>query len=316
VGDVQLGSALVTLLDSLLVKGAVMVITAWLLARLVGSLRAAPGSATWLELDGEDRLELRWLLAALVGFAVSEVACAVEVVEAGSVEAMDWLHSGSSAVGMGLFAVWLTRVLDRKLLRYGERSCLFNRVCQGCTFSEPARCKLLGTLSLVAALVALAGLPLLWVSTEAIPADPRAYALPFPALNAWYDQVIVPWVRAHAPGNDPTTTRYFFLHSTLVLELRAVPLLASVLAVAALGLLRVRREVAGLRLLAFSAGVLGYGYLEAVLFAATGDPIFGSLAHEGSELWFLLVTTEGLRRLFAPGRPKPHRLIELEGTRA
>ena len=54
--------------------------------------------------------------------------------------------------------------------------------------------------------------------------------------------------------------------------------------------------------MALAAGLLTYVYFEIVLYRATGDVLFGSLAHEVGELWFLVATAELLRRSFGAQR--------------
>ncbi|MEI8254870.1 MAG: hypothetical protein WCJ30_04280 [Deltaproteobacteria bacterium] len=297
----QFGSALITLFDAVLVKSAVMLLTAWLLVVLWRSMRAVPAPMSWLRLADDESQEMRWLWWSLVMFAVSEVTCTVEIAALGS-KAMDGTHSVSSSIGMGLFAVWLVRYLDRKIVRYGEPACVLNRICHGCTFSEAERCKFLNTGLYGAGFVAAAALVPLFVSTAPIPADPRVWTLPLPGANAWYDRAVVPWVRASFPHYDPTSVSYAFPRSTLIIELRVIPLVAATLALVAFAMMKAHREVRGFRVLAFGAGLLGYVYLEIAVFSSTREPIFGSIAHELAELWFLLVTKEILDRSFGRAR--------------
>lgn len=295
----QLGAALISILDGLIVKGVVMLLSAWLLVKLWLSLRPRPAVPAWLSLSPADARELRVLVASLVVFATSELACTVDMLLLGESRLMDGLHSITSALGTGLFALWLVRYVDRKIVRFGEAGCVINRVCKGCTFAHAERCKVLNVALLVAAFVACLAILPLFVSTAPIAVDPNRYALPFESLNAWYDAVIVPWQRARMPRFDPGD--YQMPASTLVLEMRVIPLAAGALAVASLALMKGRRESLGLRVLGFAAGMLAYCYLEVALFAATRDPIIGSLGHELAELWFLVVTIETLRRGFGRG---------------
>ncbi len=295
----QFGSALITILDAVLVKGAVMVLTALILIGLWRSMRPVPSETSWLLLSAEETREMRWLWWSLVMFAVSEAVCTVEIAALGS-KVMDGAHSVSSSIGMGLFVVWLVRYLDRKIVRYAEPACVLNRICHGCTFAEAERCKFLNSALFGAVFLAAAALVPLFVSTAPIPADPRVWALPLPGANAWFDRAVVPWVRAS--HFDPTSVSFAFPRSTLIIELRIIPLVAAACSVVAFAMMKAHRELQGFRVLMFGAGLLGYVYLELAVFAATREPIFGSLAHELVELWFLLVTAEILNRSFGRGR--------------
>jgi hypothetical protein len=284
----KFGSALVALLDALVVKVLVMGLCGWLLARLVRGwrVRALP-----------ERRELRWLVASLTLFGFSEFICAVEMYFVRlPAPVLDGFHSVSSALGMGLFGLWLFSYVDRKFLQFAQAACLLNRACAGCTVAAPAGCKMRNLLLLFAVAMALGAAPAFLASADRLGVDAARLALPFPALNAWYDQVVVPWVHAQVPDNDPNAVSYFIPASTLMLELRWIP--AAVVAAAALafGLFAARREVSGLRALAFAAGVLAYVYLELAVYSATREPVLGSLLHELAELWFLVATAELLRR--------------------
>jgi hypothetical protein len=84
----------------------------------------------------------------------------------------------------------------------------------------------------------------------------------------------------------------------LFIEFRLLPALALVGSIYALVEVRRGREGRGLVVMAAAAGLLTYVYLEVVLYRATDDVLFGSLAHEVAEFWFLVATAELLRRSF------------------
>lgn len=293
----KFGSALVALLDALVVKVLVMGLCGWLLVRLARVLRPGARPYPWRVPSALEARELRVLVGSLALFGFSELICALEMYLLRLPSpALDGLHSVSSALGMGLFGLWLFAYVDRKFLQFAQGSCLLNRACAGCTVAAPAGCKMRKLILLFAVALALGAAPAFVAPADRLEVDASRLALPFPALNAWYDRVVVPWVHAQVPGNDPNTVSYFIPASTQVLELRFLP--AVVILVSALGfsLLVAKRYLVGLRAMAFAAGVLAYVTLELVVYSATREPVLGSLLHELAELWFLIATAELLRR--------------------
>ncbi|MBI2898645.1 MAG: hypothetical protein HYY17_00500 [Planctomycetes bacterium] len=298
----NLGAILLTLAITVVVKLAVMVLGFRLILRLYGATAASAPKRLWILLPREHWPEVRVLRWALVLFFLSELTCGVEIyILFRSHPLLSGTHAVVSGIATGLFALGLFLYFDKKWLQYGGSACLGNRVCRGCTFRAPESCKFRTVLLLLATFVALAAVPPLFAPTARMYADPKKYILPFPALNAWYDRTAAPWLQAHFPNySDPSAASYSLPPSMWIIEFRILPCAAALLAVAGIALLLRRREVAGLRFVASALGVLGYVYLEVVLYPATGETLIGSLGHEVAELWFLIATAEFLRRAFPP----------------
>jgi hypothetical protein len=252
-------------------------------------------------------------------FAASEATCGVEIyVLFHSSPILSGTHSITSALGMALFALGLYLHLDKQLVTFGSERCLINRICKGCTVREPGGCKLRTLILLFGTFLALSALVPWFVSTERMNADVAAWALPFDSLNAWYDRVVVPWLITNVPDYQPSGVAYFLPPSMLVIEFRILPALGFLASIYALVEARRGREGRALAVLAAAAGLLTYVYFEIVLYRATGDVLFGSLAHEVAEFWFLLATAELLRRSFGARRksPAPARASERADPRA
>jgi hypothetical protein len=294
------GSALFALTAAFLVKGAVMVLGGWLLLRLYGAAWRRPPARAWLLLPAESLPEVRLLWWALALFAASELTCGVEIyVLFQSSAILSGAHAVTSAAGMALFALGLYLFADRRLLRFGGPPCLANRICRGCTIAQGCRFRVV--ILLLATFLALAVAVPLFAPAERMNADTSRYVLPFPALNAWYDSSVVPWLEANVPGYRRSGVAYYLPRSVLFIEFRVLPALALAGAVASVGLALRRREAAALKVAAAAAGGLCYSYFELVIYRGTGDVLLGSLMHEVAEFWFLVFTAELLRRCFPAG---------------
>lgn len=296
----DLGAALLALFVALVVKVPVMALSAWLLWSIERGRRLGDRERLWVLLPDSPLAEVRALRAGLVLFALSELTCGIEVyVLARSSALLSGVHAVLSAAGMAAFALGALLWADARLLRWGAPGCLMNRaLCRGCTVREAQGCKLRPLHGHAAAFIALAALAPLFAPTERMPADPRRWALPLDSWSRWYDGVAVPWLRAR--GYETGGAAFHLPESMLILEWRVTPLVALALAALAFALVRARREARAQQVLAVAAGLLAYSYLELVLYAATRDPIIGSLGHEVAELWFLLCTAELLRRAYPP----------------
>ena len=295
----DLGAALLGLIIALLVKVGVMVLAGRILFRLYGAIHPAPTRRLWLLLPDQDLPEMRILWWALVLFAISELTCGVEIyILFRSSDLLSCAHSLTSGLGMGLFALGAYLYLDRTLIKYGGGRCLFNRICQGCTYESPQGCRYQKLILFLGTFEALACLPPFWAPTARMFADTRRYLLPFPTLNTWFDQRAVPWLQGMYPAYDPSGAAYFIPHSQLFFEYRLLP--AGALLLSILGIVCVRRghEHLGLKLLIFAFGMLAYTYFQLVLYRVTGEVLLGSLGHELVEFWFLVATAEWLSRSF------------------
>lgn len=297
----DLGAGLLAIFTSFVVKGAVMVLAALLVTRVFRAVHRPSPRRLWLLVPEGERRDARVLAWSLALFAASELTCGVEVyVLTRSNAWVDGVHGVLSASGMALFALGLYRVIDRRVLRFGVPGCAAKRLCGACTVREEEGCRMRLTLLFAASFVGLAALFVLFAPTTRMEADLHRFALPFPALNAWYDRVVVPWLEAHVAGYEPTGKAYFFPESVFVLELRALPIVAAGLAAFATGALARHDLERGTGALALAVGTFAYVLFELVLYRGTGDLLLGSLGHEVFELWFLLFAAELVRRTWPP----------------
>ena len=295
----HLGAILIALFTAIAVKGTVMVLAGYILFRVFRTTSPRPLTRRWLHVPNENLREFRILRWSLVLFFVAELACGLEIyVLMESLAALACLHGVASGLAMGLFALGMYLYSERTLIRYGDSRCLANRICHGCTIAETEGCKMRRTILLLGAFVALATLPPLAAPAETMYADMNAYVLPVDSVNEWFDQDVVPWLESNVAAYDPSARNYFISGAELVVEFRLLPMAALLLSVAAVLLVWIRREAAGMGFMAFAVGMLGYVYLEIALYAATREALIGSLGHEVSELWFLVITAEFLRRAF------------------
>ena len=313
----DLGSAIMAVIIALVVKGTVMVVAGWLLLRVYQSVATKPTARPWLLLPDEARPEVRILWWSLLCFAISEVTCGVEIyVIFRSSPILSGTHSLVSGLGMALFALGLYLHFDKQLVTFGSDRCLVNRICRGCTIREPAGCKFRTLILILGTFLTLAAIVPWFVSVERMNANVAAYALPFDSLNAWYDRVVVPWLTSNVPGYQPSGVAYYLPTSMLVIEFRLLPALSMLGGIYSVAEGRRGREGRALAIMAFSAGLLTYSYFEIILYRATGDVLFGSLAHEVAELWFLIATAELLRRSFGSRRKTPDAAVTAGGGAA
>lgn len=295
----KLGVGLMALLIVVVVKGAVMILTARLLWKIHRS-RPPTAARPWLQVPAEHLPAIALLEWSLVFFAVSELTCAVEIyLLHESSPLLGGIHSLTSALGMALFGLSLYQLFDRKFFRYGKPACLANRICRGCTIETPAGCRFRPTLVVVAGAVLLAAVPAFVTPTAEFHSDGSRYMLPFESWNLWYDRVVEPWLIANT-DYDPDRVAYYMPETIQVIEWRLLPAAALGLALVAIVLLLRAREALGIKTLVFAAGLLGFAYFQLILYRGTGDIIFGALGHEAGELWFLVATAELLRSAFAP----------------
>jgi hypothetical protein len=280
-----------------------MVFAGRLLVRLYGARHGQ--TRLYALVTRDDAAPARVLWWALVLFSISELVCGVEVyILSRASPILSSIHGVSSAAGMGLFGVGLYDVLDRKMVRFGTRACVGNRICRGCAVVAGQRCRFAPALLAMATLVVLAAILPWFASTDPVGADARKLILPFPALNAWYDGHVVPWVARRLPWIDLTGESYVVPRSVFILEYRLLPAIAGAVAVAAIAVLRRGHERAGTRLLLLGTGALSYSYFELVLYQATGDGLLAGLGHEIGEFWFLVATGELLATLFRSAGPR------------
>lgn len=299
----DLGAVIIALFVGLVVKVMVMVLGARIVLKLYQATYPNPPKKLWLLLPDEHLPEIRILWWSLVFFFVGEFTCGIEVyILLRSSAILAAIHSFVSSAGMGLFGLGMYLYLDKKMIRYGEPRCLANRMCLGCTFHEKEGCKFRVVALLVATFVAMVAVPPFFAPTERMAADTRKYILPFESLNNWYDQSVVPWLKAHVSSYQPTGEAYFLPASMFVIEFRVLPAIALAVSLVGIVLLRTRQELLGLRWVVFVVGMLCYTYLQIMLYPVMGDVLLGGLGHELVELWFLVISAEFLRRAFSQKR--------------
>ncbi|OIP41347.1 MAG: hypothetical protein AUK47_06465 [Deltaproteobacteria bacterium CG2_30_63_29] len=295
----DLGLGIVAIFNALIVKVAVMGLGAWVLFKLYRAERPKTGRKAWVSLPIKEEPDLRLLKWSLILFYVSEVTCGVEVYVI--LESNPWLagvHAFVSSAGMSLFALWAFLWVDKRLIRYGQKACLINRVCKGCTIESELGCRYHKTVLLAATFIAFATLLPLFAGVDAMPADSTRYILPFDSMNQWYDSTLVPWLEANVEAYEPGGAAYVLPTEMLFIEFRVLPLMALAGILAGIGLLLRRKELLGMKVLVVSVGGFAYAFSELVLIKGTDDIIIASLSHEIAEFWFLVAVVEFLRRTY------------------
>ena len=289
----DLGAAMLALLNAFVLKLVVMGLLALALGRAYGLTRAGSRLERTRPLI-EPRL-LRWALIVLAG---SELACGIEIyILHRSLLVLALAHSLASGLGMGMLAAGLYSGLDRAWLRFAQPGCSLHRLCGRCTVTLPTGCKLRRLVLLSTPLFGLLALPAFFAETTPFAADLHRYVLPFPTLNAWYDDTVIPFVHRLAPEYQTSGAGFWMRSWRLQLEFRIFPALALLLAAVGAGLIYRRLERAGLQVLTFAAGVLSYVWLELACYALSREALSGAILHESSELFFLLFLRELLRLL-------------------
>jgi len=300
--NMDLGSALLGLFSAVVVKGGVMVVGLWLLFKMGKAVLPSRPTTSWIHVPEDYRLEMKVVFGGLILFYIAELGCALAVLSVAcpGAELFDVVHSVVSGVGMSVFGLGMYLYLDKKVLHYGDKLCLANRICRGCAIGEAAGCKFHNFIILLALFIAMVALLALWIPTDRVNLDPARVALPFESWNAWYDRVMVPYFRANVPGYEPGGKAYFIPESILFIEFRVIPAMAFLTLLVSIPYLVERRDGVALKLLILSIGLLGYAYLEIVVYRGTNDALLGSVAHEAAELWFLIALVVFLKLAF-PG---------------
>jgi hypothetical protein len=297
----NLGAALVGLFDIFVVKTAVMILAAFLLARLWRISFSRGPRRLWLGVAEEHRGKFKVLTFGIIFFMLSELGCAVEIYILGHTATFFacW-HSITSPIGMALTAVGAFILFDWRYFHVMDTSapCIAAKTCRTCSKRATGVCRFRTVIVLNVIMIFLMGVPVFFNSTVKMDADTKLYALPFASLNRLYDESIIPWVKANYPHIATDPGAYFLPHEMLVIEFRILPVVAMALALIALISLAMRKEDTGIIILLLSSGVLAYSYLETVIYGLTRQMYFGALAHETSEVFFLLIFSGILRRMF------------------
>ena len=301
------GAALMGLFMALVVKVLVMVLAGVYLLRLYRVSHAGASHKLWLVVPQEHRRRFRLLTWGLVLFVASEVTCGIEIyILFRSSIYISTFHAIASSLGMALTALGIFEVLDWKYLHWRDTgaACVAVKSCRGCTKRTSGRCQYRSLLLLMGTFLVFTAVPIFFVSTAQLDADPRPYVLPFESWNEWYDHSLIPWLANHAPGMEIDGKAYHIPHALLYLEFRILPIVAIALAAAGIATMRLGRENAGLTLVLLATGPLAFSLFEVMTFGITRDAYLGGLLHEGGELFFIVTIAELLRRMFPPDAPR------------
>ena len=299
----DLGAVLMGLLSALIVKVAVIALTAVLLVR-VFRVSHSRSEKLWLLIPREYRSRFRLLSWGLILFAVSELACGMEIyVLTRSNAVLACLHSIASAAAMGLTAMGLLKLFDWKYLHFTDTAspCLALPTCGQCTKRQNDACRYGPLLCIFAAGLILTAVPVFSASTERLHADPGRYVLPFESLNARFDTMIERLQQQNPSAERAEISAFFLPEEMLILEFRILPTLGMLLAGASIVCLLAKKEDAGVMLLLFAIGTQAYVYFEVMIYGLTGKPILGFFLHESAEVFFLVILANLLPRMF----PKP-----------
>jgi len=309
----DLGAVLMGLLSAMVVKVAVLALTALLLVRTlrVSHLRT---EKLWLQIPSEHRPRLRLLTWGLILFAVSELACGMEIyVLSGSNAVLACLHSIASAAAMGVTAVGLFRLFDWKFFHFTDTCspCMALATCGHCTKRQTGACRFKSVACLLAMLLILAAVPPLFAPTQRMHADPGRYTLPFESLNARYDAMIATLKEQNPEHGGPDVSAFYLPEEMLTLEFRILPILG-VLAGVSIACFLANREDLGVMLFLLALGNQAYVYLEVMIYGVTQRPILGFFLHESSEVLFLVLLANLLPRMFPKARGAARRDAETQ----
>ncbi|HAZ13458.1 MAG: hypothetical protein A2X86_13090 [Bdellovibrionales bacterium GWA2_49_15] len=300
----DLGAVLLALTVSIGLKIPIMLITAALIYRMFRSTQTSPPKKLWAVIPKEHRQEFKWLYLSLICFFISETFCGVETwILMRSDATMRAIHALSSSTGMGLFAVGLYLLFNKKVIFYAEKKCVLNKMCKGCTLLAGETCKFNSTVLIFGTFIFLAIFPPFFVSTDLLTADPTKFILPFTGLNSWYDLTLVPYLKTLDPSYKTIGVAFFLPTSTQILENKILPGIVGVIVVTGMMLFsskKLKLKLMGLNTILFGAGMLCYTYFEIILNRLVGDLFLGAIGHEIGEFVFLFLLTEFLTVTFRP----------------
>ncbi|MBI2520811.1 MAG: hypothetical protein HYV97_10355 [Bdellovibrio sp.] len=300
----DLGAVLLALTVSIGLKIPIMLITANLIYKMYRSTHASPPKKLWAVIPKENRQEFKWLYFSLIAFFISETFCGVETwILMRSDATMRAIHALSSSTGMGLFAVGLYLLFNKKIIFYAEKKCVLNKMCKGCTLLAGETCKFNSTVLIFGTFIFLAVFPPFFVSTEIITADPTKFILPFESVNRWYEFTLIPLLKSFDPNYKTIGVAFFLPKSTQILENKILPGIVGIIVIAGLMLYSSKKlatKLIGLNTILFGAGMLCYTYFEIILNRLVGDLFLGAIGHEIGEFVFLFLLTEFLTVTFKP----------------
>ncbi|OHB79749.1 MAG: hypothetical protein A2V98_22805 [Planctomycetes bacterium RBG_16_64_12] len=299
----DLGAVLMGLVTAGIVKLLVMTLTGVLLVRLF-KVSDDGIKKPWLLIPREHQSRFRVLRWGLIFFAVSELACGIEIyVLSHSNALLACLHSMTSSVGMGLTAIGLFQIFDWKYLHFVDTTspCIAMKTCEKCTKRQQNVCQYRPLLLMMAALLMLLTVPVFFAPTERLHADPGFYVLPFDSLNHWYDDLMTTLRESNPSAGSAAMSTFYLPEEMLVLEFRLLPILGMLLAAASIACFLGKQEDLAVAFLLFAVGNHAYVYFEVMIYGLTQEPILGFLLHECGELFFLVMVSNLLPRMFPKG---------------
>lgn len=299
----EFGATIMGYLCAGILKPIVMIFAGGLLVRMIRSYRQEATADAWLRITADQKPVYRILLVSLVFFALSELFCAFETYVLLCSDAK-WqiMHSLTSGISMGLFAVGLFMLLDERLVHFGEGTCCMKPVCGGCPKITKGHCTVEPFVVLGCLLLVLMAIPPLFASTAQMTANPSLYVLPADGLNNWYDHTVMPWMMSVCPRYRPLGEVVFVTALPQAFDYQLLPVVSMALTLAGWLLFRSGKRVTqmrGLYLVVFASGLLGYTYYQLVLQRAMGDLLIAAIGHEVGELFFLFILVKMLTVFFA-----------------
>lgn len=298
----DLGATLLTMLVTVGLKVPVMIFSALLIYRMTTSARGALKESQWLVIPKNEIMGFNYLYWSLLLFFASEIFCGIETYILMHTHVMGRIfHALTSAGGMGLFAMGLFHTMNDRMIFYGKKRCVLNTVCKGCTIDDPMDCKIKPVMIIVGIALVAASLVCFFVSTEFMGVDTSKYTLPFASLNAWYDNILVPWLRSFDPNYRTIDKAVFLPTGAQLVDFVLLPIVTIVLTLTGLILFlrrSVKAKIWGINFTLFALGVLAYAYYELVLNRGTNDLFVGALGHETGELLYLFFLAEYLKNLY------------------
>ena len=299
----DLGAALLALVITMGLKLPVMIVTGWLMYKMYKATNQKSPKKLWILVPEEERAEYKILFYSLTFFALSEIFCGIETyILMQSHYLGRFLHSITSGVGMGLFAVGIYKLVDKKAFNFTGDRCFFKQgVCKGCPLTAGKSCRFTPTILYVATFILLAAIPPFFASTQKMVADPTKFILPFEILNNWYDNSLIPFIMKMDPNYKPIGVAFFLTKGPQVLDFKIIPGIVILLQLTGIALIqsgKISRIKQGMNSVLFGLGLLCYTYYEVILNRLTDDLFVGALGHEIGEFVFLILLSEFVSKMF------------------
>ncbi len=297
----DLGSALVSLLIAMVIKIFVMIIATRLVLILMGAIRSKNYLKTEITLEPSEVFEIKILFYSLLLFWISELVCGIEMyIILRTHYLLKIIHVFSSAFGMGLFLIGIFLIFDKRTLHifHQNKPCFATSICKACTYRQGDKCSLELMYKFMLVMLFIATIPIFFASTEVQFADLAKYKLPFDSLNNYYDTVIIPFIQKIYPDYRPGGRELYVPYAQVLSEYRIIPVLTIILCLSAGILLYLKRFLYSICTALFAVGIIFFSYFQMLTNYLTQDSLLGALMHEITELWFLLLTIEILKKLY------------------